>query len=82
MKQIIEDVDEYISMGKQENLAFLDNLYNLLLEKEADAVDYQEVKTLSAAPLCPNCESSNIIKNGRQQGNNFIFVKLVVEISE
>ena len=39
MKQIIENVDEYISMGKQENLAFLDNLYNLLLEKEADAVD-------------------------------------------
>ncbi len=75
MKQIIEDVDEYISMGKQENLAFLDNLYNLLLEKEADAVDYQEVKTLSAAPLCPNCESSNIIKNGRQQGQQLYICK-------
>ena len=36
MKQIIEDVEEYISMGKQENLAFLDNLYNLLLEKETN----------------------------------------------
>ena len=75
MKQIIDDVDEYISMGKQENLAFLDNLYNLLLEKEADAVDYQEVKTLSAAPLCPNCESSNIIKNGRQQGQQLYICK-------
>ncbi len=75
MKQIIKDVDEYISMGKQENLAFLDNLYNLMLEKEADAVDYQEVKTLSAAPLCPNCESSNIIKNGRQQGQQLYICK-------
>jgi transposase-like protein len=75
MKQIIEDVDEYISMGKQENLEFLNNLYNLLLEKEADAVDYQEVKTLSAAPLCPNCESSNIIKNGRQLGQQLYICK-------
>jgi transposase-like protein len=75
MKQIIDDIENYISMGKQENLAYLDNLYNLLLQKEADAVDYQEVKTLSAAPLCPDCESSNIIKNGKQQDQQLYICK-------
>ena len=35
---------------------------------EADVVDYQGLKILSAQPLCPDCRSNHIIKNGLQNG--------------
>jgi transposase-like protein len=68
MKQLVDNLVEYLSMGKQEHLAFLDGLFYLLKQKDADVVDYQGLKAQSVSPQCPKCESINIIKNGHQQG--------------
>ncbi|MDN5356340.1 MAG: InsA N-terminal domain, partial [Rikenellaceae bacterium] len=68
MKQLVDNLVEYLSMGKQEHLAFLDGLFYLLKQKNADVVDYQGLKAQSVSPQCPKCESINIIKNGHQQG--------------
>ncbi len=67
MKQLVDNLEEHLSMGKQEHLAFLDGLYYLIKEKNADVVDYQGLKAQSVSPQCPKCEGINIIKNGTQQ---------------
>ena len=68
MKQLVDNLVEHLSMGKQEHLAFLDGIFYLLKQKDADVVDYQGLKAESVSPQCPKCESINIIKNGHQQG--------------
>ena len=66
MKKIVENTSKYLAMSKEENKEFLDNLYSLMKKLEADVVDYQSLKILSAPPLCPDCRSNHIIKNGLQ----------------
>ena len=44
MKEIVDNLEEYLSMSKQENLEFLDQLYHLMNQINADAVDYQGLK--------------------------------------
>ncbi|MGB4003148.1 MAG: IS1595 family transposase, partial [Bacteroidales bacterium] len=68
MKKIVENTSKYLAMSKEENKEFLDNLYSLMKKLEADVVDYQGLKILSAPPLCPDCRSNHIIKNGLQNG--------------
>ena len=57
MKKIVENTSKYLAMSKEENKEFLDNLYSLMNKLEADVVDYQGLKILSAPPLCPDCRS-------------------------
>ena len=54
-RQIVDNLEEYLSMSKQENLEFLDQLYHLMNQINADAVDYQGLKIHHAPPLCPDC---------------------------
>ncbi|MGB4383126.1 MAG: hypothetical protein WBI87_07665, partial [Bacteroidales bacterium] len=68
MKEIVDNLEEYLSMSKQENLEFLDQLYHLMNQINADAVDYQGLKIHHAPPLCPDCQSNRIVKNGFQGG--------------
>ncbi len=68
MKKIVKNTSKYLAMSKEENKEFLDNLYSLMKKLEADVVDYQGLKILSAPPLCPDCRSNHIIKNGLQNG--------------
>ncbi|MBK6933819.1 MAG: hypothetical protein IPH17_01665 [Bacteroidales bacterium] len=46
MKTILKDqeLEDYLAMGKQENLEFLDKLYHLMNQLNADVVDYQGQK--------------------------------------
>ncbi|MDI3545943.1 MAG: hypothetical protein PWQ43_1449, partial [Rikenellaceae bacterium] len=68
MKTLVDNIDKHLAMSKEDSKAFFDNLYDFLLENEADAVDYQGLKIQSTPPLCPNCHSNNIVKNGKQKG--------------
>ncbi|MBK6934407.1 MAG: hypothetical protein IPH17_04900 [Bacteroidales bacterium] len=69
-------------MGKQENLEFLDKLYHLMNQLNADVVDYQGLKAQTIPPLCPNCQSKNIIKMAHNKDSNYTSAKTVVETSE
>jgi transposase-like protein len=68
MKTLVENINEHLAMSKEDSKAFFDNLYDFLFQNEADAVDYQGLKIQSTPPLCPNCRSNNIVKNGKQKG--------------
>ena len=68
MKTLVDNIDKHLAMSKEDSKAFFDNLYDFLLEKEADAIDYQGLKIQSTPPLCPNCHSNDIVKNGKQKG--------------
>ena len=68
MKNIVSNLQEHLSQGKQLNLEFLNNLYNKMKLQGNDVVDYQHLKAQSVSPQCPNCKSIHIKKNGHQQG--------------
>jgi len=68
MKDIVSNLKEHLSQGKQLNLEFLNNLYNKMKLQGNDVVDYQHLKAESVSPQCPNCKSIHIKKNGHQQG--------------
>ena len=72
MKQLVDNLVEHLSMGKQEHLSFLDGLFYLLKQKDADVVDYQGLKAESVSPQCPKCESINIIRMGSTDSNSMI----------
>ena len=59
MKIILKDeeLEDYLAMGKQENLEFLDKFYHLMNQLNADVVDNQGLKSQTKPPLCPNCQS-------------------------
>ncbi|MDD2593980.1 MAG: IS1595 family transposase [Bacteroidales bacterium] len=75
MKTIVNDLEGYLSMGKQEHLLFLDQLYILMNKINADAVDYQTLKAKSTPPLCPECDSRHIVKNGTQNNQQVYLCK-------
>ncbi|MDY0401308.1 MAG: hypothetical protein WC170_06780, partial [Bacteroidales bacterium] len=54
----------YQALPKEQKRRFLDNLYQFLLKNNYTAVDYQKLKIQSTAPICPRCESENVIKAG------------------
>jgi transposase-like protein len=66
MKKLVDNPQEVFSLTKEGTREFYDNLYNKIIERGADVVDYQELKAMSTALLCPDCNSSNVIKNGLQ----------------
>jgi transposase-like protein len=68
MKTLVDNINEHLAMSKEDSKAFYDKLYDFLLQNEADVVDYQGLKLQSTPPLCPNCRSNNIVRNGKQKG--------------
>ncbi|NLY22149.1 MAG: hypothetical protein GX048_02370, partial [Bacteroidales bacterium] len=47
MKILVNNINEHLAMSKEDSKAFFDNLYDFLLENEADVVDYQGLKIQS-----------------------------------
>jgi transposase-like protein len=68
MKNLVDNIDKHMAMSKEDSKAFFDNLYDFLIQNEADVVDYQGLKIQSTPPLCPECRSNDIVKNGKQKG--------------
>ena len=82
MKNIVSNLKEHLSQGKQLNLEFLNNLYNKMKLQGNDVVDYQHLKAESVSPQCPNCKASISKKMGTSKASKCINVKIVVKTSE
>jgi|CZCB01.1.fsa_nt_gi transposase-like protein len=68
MDKIFEKPTKIFTLTKEGTREFYDNLYNQMVEEGKDVVDYQELKAMSTGVLCPDCNSSHVIKNGLQSG--------------
>ncbi|MDI3479461.1 MAG: hypothetical protein PWQ14_607, partial [Rikenellaceae bacterium] len=68
MKKLFENPTEVFALTKEKTRELYDNLYDEMIEKGKDVVDYQELKAMSTGVLCPDCNSSHVIKNGLQSG--------------
>jgi len=68
MKKLFENPTKVFTLTKERTREFYDNLYNEMIEEGKDVVDYQEIKAMSTGVLCPECNSSHVIKNGLQSG--------------
>ncbi len=44
MKELLENIDKYLALPKDHKRGFLDQLYQYLVNNNANAVDYQKVK--------------------------------------
>ena len=68
MDKIFEEEIDVFALTKEEARKYYDNLYNKIKNEGKDIVDYQEQKAMSTGILCPDCNSSHVIKNGLQNG--------------
>ena len=68
MNKLLENPTKVFALTKEKTREFYDNLYNEMIEDGKDVVDYQELKAMSTGILCPECNSSHVIKNGLQSG--------------
>jgi len=68
MDKIFENPTKIFALTKEGTREFYDNLYDKMIEEGKDVVDYQEIKAMSTGVLCPDCNSSHVIKNGLQSG--------------
>jgi len=68
MDKIFENPTKIFTLTKERTREFYDNLYDEMIEEGKDVVDYQELKAMSTGVLCPECNSSHVIKNGLQSG--------------
>ena len=68
MDKIFENPTKIFTLTKEGTREFYDNLYDQMIEEGKDVVDYQEIKAMSTGVLCPDCNSSHVIKNGLQSG--------------
>jgi transposase-like protein len=68
MYKIFENPTKVFALSKEKTRELYDNLYDEMIEESKDVVDYQELKAMSTGVLCPDCNSSHVIKNGLQSG--------------
>ncbi len=68
MNKLFENPNEIFTLTKEETREFYDNLYDEMINEGKNVVDYQEIKAMSTGVLCPDCNSSHVIKNGLQSG--------------
>ncbi|HOJ24714.1 MAG TPA: IS1595 family transposase [Bacteroidales bacterium] len=68
MNKLLENPTEIFTLTKEETREFYNNLYDEMIQEGKDVVDYQEIKAMSTGVLCPDCNSSHVIKNGLQSG--------------
>jgi transposase-like protein len=68
MFKLFENPTEVFALTKEDTRELYDNLYDEMIEEGKDVVDYQEIKAMSTGVLCPDCNSSHVIKNGLQSG--------------
>ncbi|MDI3478927.1 MAG: hypothetical protein PWP68_1110, partial [Rikenellaceae bacterium] len=51
MKKLFENPTKVFALTKEETRELYDNLYNEMIEKGKDVVDYQEIKAMSTGVL-------------------------------
>jgi transposase-like protein len=68
MEYTAEAIEEMLALSKEDKRKFLDNLYQFLNENRLTALDYQRIKILSTAPICPRCKCEYVTKAGVRDG--------------
>jgi len=68
MEYTAENIEEMLALTKEGKREFLDNLYQFLNENRLTALDYQRIKILSTAPICPRCRCEHVTKAGVRNG--------------
>jgi len=68
MEYTAEVIEEMLSLTKEGKREFLDNLYEFMNENRLTALDYQRIKILSTAPICPRCKCEYVTKAGVHNG--------------
>jgi transposase-like protein len=68
MEYTAENIAAILSLTKEGKREFLDNLYKFLNSNRLTALDYQRIKILSTAPICPRCRCEYVTKAGVHNG--------------
>ncbi|HNT70857.1 MAG TPA: hypothetical protein PKI83_04300, partial [Bacteroidales bacterium] len=68
MEYTAENIQKILALTKEGKREFLDNLYNFLNENRLTALDYQKIKILTTAPICPRCYCEYVTKAGKSDG--------------
>jgi len=68
MEYTAENIAAILSLTKEGKREFLDNLYDFLNSNKLTALDYQRIKILSTAPICPRCRCEYVTKAGVHNG--------------
>ena len=68
MEYTAENVEKMLALTKESKREFLDNLYQFLNENKLTALNYQRIKILSTAPICPRCDCEYVTKAGISDG--------------
>ena len=68
MEYTAENIAAILSLTKEGKREFLDNLYQFLNSNRLTALDYQRIKILSTAPICPRCRCEYVTKAGVHNG--------------
>ena len=68
MEYTAENIAAILALTKESKREFLDNLYDFLNSNKLTALDYQRIKILSTAPICPRCRCEYVTKAGVHNG--------------
>ena len=68
MEYTVENIQKILALTKEGKREFLDNLYEFLNENRLTALDYQKIKILTTAPICPRCHCEYVTKAGKSDG--------------
>jgi len=68
MEYTTENIAKILALTKEGKREFLDNLYEFLNSNRLTALDYQRIKILSTAPICPRCRCEYVTKAGVHNG--------------
>jgi len=68
MEYTAENIAAILSLTKEGKREFLDKLYEFLNTNRLTALDYQRIKILSTAPICPRCRCEYVTKAGVHNG--------------
>jgi transposase-like protein len=68
MEYTAENIAAILALTKEGKREFLDNLYQFLNNNRLTALDYQRIKILSTAPICPRCKCEYVSKAGVHNG--------------
>ncbi|MDI3545592.1 MAG: hypothetical protein PWQ43_1113, partial [Rikenellaceae bacterium] len=63
-----EVIENMLALTKEGKREFLDNLHEFLNSNRLTALDYQRIKILTTAPICPRCKCEHVIKAGVRNG--------------
>jgi transposase-like protein len=68
MEYTAENIAAILSLTKEGKREFIDKLYEFLNSNRLTALDYQRIKILSTAPICPRCRCEYVTKAGVHNG--------------